>query len=149
MGIPNDHIDPTQPRDPLPCVNVPPVASIDALKQIDAQVVADAEYIVLNGYVDQDMLSNPFWGAVAEGLLGRFQSLSMLTLLDLVVHDGQTVVFSNTPTVYFNKVTVYGSGTLDFQSDCKMIAHTFESIVPAVSNDDIGGVAREQNPERR
>lgn len=148
MGIPNDHIDPTQPSDHLPCVNVPPVASIDVLKQLDTQVFADAEYTLLFGYVDDDMLSNPFWGAVAEGLLGRFQSLSILALQDLIVHDGQTVVFSNTPTAYFNKVTVYPSGTLDFQSDCKLIAHTVEHIVPAVVSNQVGGVAPEQSQER-
>jgi hypothetical protein len=148
-GIPNDHIDHTQYTDHLPCVNVPVLASIDALKQIDAQVIADAEYSLLNGYAGDELLSHPFWGAVAAGLLERVPSLPILTLLDLIVRDGQTVVLSNTPTAYFNRVTVYGSGTLDFQSDCKMIVQKFEYIDSPKVKGEVGGVSRTHDRERR
>jgi hypothetical protein len=147
-GIPNDHIDHAQYTDHLPCVNAPPIASIDALKEIDAQVIADAEYTLLNGYVDDELLSHPFWGAVAAGLVGRVPSLPILTLLDLIVNDGQTVVLSNTPTAYFNRVTVYGSGTLDFQSDCKMIAQTFKYIDSPEAEGEVGGVGGTPERER-
>jgi hypothetical protein len=138
-GIPNDHVDHTQHTDHLPCVNVPRLASIEALKQLDAQVIADAEYTLLNGYVDDKLLSQPFWGAVAAGLVARWPSLAILALSDLIVHDGQTVTLSNTPTAYFNKVTVYGSGTLDVRSDCKVIAKAFEYIVSPEVKGGVGG----------
>jgi hypothetical protein len=47
---------------------------------------------------------------------------------DLVVHDGQTVTISNTPTAFFDNVTVYGTGLLDFQGNCKLIAETVEYV---------------------
>lgn len=156
-GIPNDHIDHSQHTDHLPCVNVPRLASIDALKQLEPQVIADAEYILLNGYVDDKLLSQPFWGAVAAGLVARWPSLTILALSDLIVHDGQTVVLSNTPTAYFNRVTVYGSGTLDVRSDCKMIAQVFEYIdspevkggVGGEVTGKVGSVSRPQDRKRR
>jgi hypothetical protein len=148
-GIPNDHIDHAQHTAHLPCVNVPALASIDALKQIDAHVIADAEYTLLNGYVDDKLLSQPFWGAVAAGLLARIPSLPILTLLDLIVRDGQAVTFSNTPTAYFNRVTVYGSGTLDFQSDTKMIVQTFEYIDSPKVKGEVGGISRTHDREQR
>ncbi len=147
-GIPNDHIDHTQHTDHLPCVNAPRLASIDALKQVEAEVIADAEDVLLNGYVDDKLLSQPFWGAVAAGLVARWPSLTILTLSDLVVHDGQTVVFSNTPTAYFNKVTVHGSGTLDVRSDCKMIVRTFEYVSSPEVKGNVGGVGRTQDRKR-
>jgi hypothetical protein len=147
-GIPNDHIDHTQHTDHLPCVKAPALASIDALKQVDADVIADAEYTLLNGYVDDKLLSQPFWGAVAAGLLARMPSVTIVTLLDLIVRDGQTVTFSNTPTAYFNRVTVYGSGTLDFQSDTKMIVQTFEYIDSPKVKGEVGGVGGTHDRER-
>ena len=78
--------------------------------------------------MDDKLLSNAFWRLIADGLLERWRMVNILCLLDLVVYDGQTVTLSNTQTAFFRKVTLYGSGILSLQSDCKIITDTFEHI---------------------
>jgi hypothetical protein len=139
-GLPNDHIDHSKYRNHLKRVDEPVLTSVvgaEILKVVDQQVVADAEFNLLFGYVDQELLRNPFWMAVAHGLLERVKDLHILHLQDLVVHDGQRVTISSTPTAFFQTITVYGSGVIDFRSGCKVIADTISHVpFPVVTIDD-------------
>jgi hypothetical protein len=125
-GVPNDRLDPND-RSHLKCVSVPAAQTIKETA-LDPQLVADAEQNILFGYVDDKLLSNAFWRLIAEGLLERWRTVNILLLQDLVVNDGQTVTLSNTQTAFFRKVTIYGTGVLSLQSDCKIIADTVEHI---------------------
>jgi hypothetical protein len=142
-GLPNDHIDHTKYRNHLKRVKEPALTSVvgsEILDVVEQQVVADAEFNLLFGYVDEELLRNAFWMAVAHGLLERVKDLHILHLQDLVVQDGQRVTISNTPTAFFQTITVYGSGVIDFRSGCKVIADTISHVpFPVVSIDgDIG-----------
>jgi hypothetical protein len=113
----------------------------DILSRVDPQLVADAEFNLLFGYVDDELLSIDFWRAVHYRLLERYTSIYVLALQDLVVRDGQRVTFSNTTTAFFNTVTIYGSGSLDFRGDCKLIADRVERVVlPAVPGGGTGHI---------
>jgi hypothetical protein len=125
-GAPNDRLDP-QWTHHLKCVSVPAPQTIKDT-EFDPQLVADAEYNVRFGYVDDKLLSNAFWKLIAEGLLERWRTINILLLEDLVVYDGQTVTLSNTQTAFFRKVTVYPTGVINFQDDCKLVADTIEHI---------------------
>jgi hypothetical protein len=125
-GAPNDRLDPTWTQH-LKCVSVPAPQTIKDLG-LDPQLVADAEYNIRFGYVDDKLLSNAFWRLIADGLLERWRSINILLLQDLVVYDGQTVTLSNTQTAFFRKVTVYPTGVIKFQDDCKIIADTIEHL---------------------
>jgi hypothetical protein len=141
MGLPNDHIDHKKYRNHLRQVEVPKLTSVvgrDIVRVVDAQVIADAEQNLLFGYVDAELLRNEFWMAVAHGLLERLRNIYILVIQDLVVHDSQTVRFSNTQTAFFNSVTIYGSGRLDFGSDCKLIADSI-SYIPKLPVPDVTG----------
>jgi hypothetical protein len=126
-GIPNDHIDHSDHTGHLRCVTVPALETVKR-GQLDPQVVADAEHNLRFGYVDDKLLSNAFWKLIADGLLERWRTVNVLLAQDLDVLDGQTVTLSNTQTAFFRKVTVYGSGVLSLQDDCKIIADTVEHV---------------------
>lgn len=125
-GAPNDRLEPEWTHH-LRCVSVPAPQTVKDVG-LDPQLVADAEYNVRFGYVDDKLLSNAFWRLIADGLLERWRSINILLLQDLVVSDGQTVTLSNTQTAFFRKVTVYPRGLINFQDDCKIIADTIEHI---------------------
>jgi hypothetical protein len=134
MGFPNDHIDHLRYWQHLKSVPVPLPngRKQDVLADVPRQVIANAEHNVLCGFVDEVLLAHPFWKAIADGLLGRFQQIYILCLGDLIVEDLQTVTFSNTPTGYFNTVKVFGSGSIVLQNPCKLIANVVE-YVPRVA----------------
>lgn len=150
-GLPNDHIDHTRYRSHLKQVTVPTLAEKvgpEILQVVEPQVIADAEHNLLFGYVDDELLRHPFWMAVAHRLLERNRSISILCLMDLVVQDGQTVTFSNTPTAFLQKVTVRGSGVLDFRDDCKLIADQIEHIpMPILDGGDDDGTVTTRTSE--
>jgi hypothetical protein len=125
-GVPNDRLSPEDTRH-LKCVSVPAPQTIMETG-LDPQLIADAEHNIRFGYVDDKLLSNPFWKLVADGMLERWRSINILLLQDLVVYDGQTVTLSNTQTAFFRKVTVHPTGVIDVQSDTKIIADTVEHI---------------------
>jgi hypothetical protein len=150
-GLPNDHIDHTKYKNHLKQVKVPTLAAQvgpEILQVVEPQVITDAEHNLLFGYVDDQLLRNPFWMAVAHHLLERNSSIYILHLMDLVVQDGQTVRISNTPTAFFRKVTVYGSGLIDFHGDCKLIADTVEHIPTPILGGDDGGIVTTNPLER-
>jgi len=125
-GAPNDRLEPTW-TDHLKCVSVPAPDTIKGTV-LDPQLVADAEHNVRFGYVDDKLLSNAFWRLIANGLLERWRTINILLLQDLVVYDGQTVTLSNTQTMFLRKLTVYRTGVIRFEDDCKLIADTIEHI---------------------
>jgi hypothetical protein len=126
-GLPNDHIDHSTHTSHLKCVPVPHLDLVAGTK-LDPQVVADAEHNIRFGYVDDKLLSNPFWKLIADRLLERWRTVNILLLTDLVVNDGQTVTLTNTQTAFFRKVTVHGAGVISLQQDCKIIADTVEHV---------------------
>ena len=99
---------------------------------MDEAVISAAEHHVLFGRVDDALLSDSFWSGIVSGLLDRISQISILIGQDLVVPDKTMVRIANTPTAYFHRVTVYGSGTIRFLSNCKLICETFE-MLPAPS----------------
>lgn len=125
-GAPNDRLEPTW-TDHLKCVALPDPETIKGTV-LDPQLVADAEHNVRFGYVDDKLLSNAFWRLIADGLLERWRVINILLLQDLVVNDGQTVTLSNTQTMFLRKLTVYPTGVISFQDNCKLIADTIEHI---------------------
>jgi hypothetical protein len=126
-GIPNDYIDHSAHTEHLKCVTVPHPDTIKG-SGLDPQLVSDAEHNIRFGYLDDKLLSHAFWRLIADGLLERWRMINILCLLDLVVYDGQTVTLSNTQTAFFRRVTLYGTGILSLQNDCKIISDTFEHI---------------------
>lgn len=126
-GLPNDHIDHTKYTSHLRCVTVPGLETVKGMG-LTPRLVADAEHNVLFGQVDEALLSNTFWKLIADGLLEKWRTVNILTLLDLVILDGQTVTLSNTQTAFLRKLTIYGSGVLSLQSDCKIIADTVQHV---------------------
>jgi hypothetical protein len=88
--------------------------------------VRAAEFHVLREEVDDRMLGDAFWGGIIRELLGRWREVPMLVIPSLVVPDGTTARFSNTPTALFDTVTVYGTGSLRFLTSTKLICRTFE-----------------------
>lgn len=131
MGFPNDHIDHRRHWQHLRPVAAPPFpekGGRDALRQVPREVIADAEHNVLFGYVDEGLLREPFWAAIVEALRDRLRDLQILVIGDLVVQDGETVTISNTPTAYFNRVTVYGSGSIVLEGNTKIIADVIEHL---------------------
>ena len=126
-GIPNDFIDHSKHREHLRCVTVPHVDTIKGTA-LDPALVADAEYNILFGYVDETLLSNPFWKLITNGLLERWRTINILCGLDLVVSDGQIVTLANTQTAFFRKITMYPRGIFRLQNDCKIIVDTIEHI---------------------
>ncbi len=131
MGWPNDHVDHAKHWQHLRTVAVPPLLdrrSGDVLADVPPVTIANAEYNLLSGYVDPSLLSNAFWGAIASRLQDRYRNVWVLFASDLVVKDGDTVTISNTQTAFFNRVTMYGSGTVRLESDCKIIASIVEQF---------------------
>lgn len=133
LGFPNDHIDHRRHWQHLKHVPVPHVdprrqKGGDVLGHVPKQTIEDAEHNVLHGYTDADFLAHPFWSAIVKRLLDRWRFLDILTIADLVVSNGDTVTISGTPTAYFNRVTVHGSGRIVFDSNGKLIADTIEHI---------------------
>ena len=128
IGAPNDeHPEHTAGSKGRQIQEVGPAAEL-----MDEAVIAAAERHVLFGRVDDAMLSDSFWSSIVNGLLGRISQISILIAQDLVVPDKTMVRIANTPTAYFHRVTVYGSGTIRFLSNCKLICETFERL-PAPS----------------
>lgn len=131
LGWPNDHIDHRRHWQHLKCVAVPfidPRKQDDALRDVEANVIADAEYNLLHAYVDDVLLKHPFWKAVHRRLLDRYRFIDILAILELEVADRQTVTIANTPTAYFNQIRVHGSGRIVFENSGKVIADTIERI---------------------
>lgn len=91
----------------------------------DATVRA-AEFHVLREEVDDRMLGDAFWAGIIRNLLARWREIPILVIPSLVVPDGTTARFSNTPTALFDTVTVYGTGSLHFLTNTKLICRTFE-----------------------
>jgi hypothetical protein len=140
-GFPNDHIDHAKYKGHLKPFTVPALASMVGARVLDVvsdQTLADAEHNLLFGYVDQELLRDVFWMAVAHRLLERIPSLPILVIKDLIVYNDQRVTFSNTPTAFFNTVTLYGSGRLQFRDACKVITDKIESVpFPRLLADDV------------
>ncbi len=138
MGYPNEqYAHPKQEGRPTPGVD-PPVQTRHVgltVGPADEAVVEAAEHHVLFGYVDDSLLADPFWSSIVNGLLQRVPRIPIVLAENLVVPDGTTVTLANTPTAFFDRVTVYGSGSIRFLSDCKLIANTFE-VLPAPSVSD-------------
>lgn len=131
MGLPNDHVDHARNWQHLRPVAVPWVAEGKGeapLRGVRQETVADAEYDVLHGFVDDVLLQHEFWREIVRGLLDRHRFIDILALDELIVEDGQRVTIANTPTAYFNRVTVYGSGSIVFKNSCKLIADTIEHV---------------------
>ncbi len=148
IGLPNDHVDHTRYWQHLRTVAVPPVSARPGnavLNDLPPQVIADAEHNVLFGFVDEVLLADPFWKAIATRLLER-KHVAILHAADLVVDDGQSVTISNTPTAFFNRVTVYGSGSIILRNDCKLIADTVEHLPAAAGPMGIGSGGTHTNP---
>jgi hypothetical protein len=123
-GIPNDQIDHAKYRSHLKMVRVPTLTSVvgrEILKVVAPEDIAAAEFNLLFGHVNDELLRNDFWMAVAHGLLERMTSIHVLVLEELIVHDGQTVTVSNTPTAFFGNLITQGTGLVKFLCDCKLI----------------------------
>jgi hypothetical protein len=130
-GVPNDHIDHLRHWQHLRSVPSPSIAKgrdDEMLRELGDAALADAEYNILHGFVDDVLIEDPHWGAIVRGLLERMQFINILTIDHLVVQDGQRVTISNTPTAYINRVTVYGSGSIVFASRCKLISDMIEHL---------------------
>jgi hypothetical protein len=125
IGSPNDeHAAHTAASRGRPLSQVGPAPAL-----LDDAVIAAAEQQVLFGRVDDALLSDPFWSGIVSGLLRRYSQIPILIAQDLVVPDRTTVRIANTPTAFFHRVTVYGSGTIRILSDCKLITETFEVLL--------------------
>lgn len=92
----------------------------------DDATVRAAEWHVLREEVDNGMVNDAFWGVIIRDLLARWREIPMLVIPSLVVPDGTVARFSNTPTALFDTVTVYGTGSLRFLTNTKLICRTFE-----------------------
>lgn len=129
IGLPDDHVDHDRHQAHLKHVQVPDMpAGGDVLGRVPPQTLADAEHNVLQGRVSEDMRSHPFWKAVIDNLLKQYRFVYILVIDHLDVATGHTVTLSNTPTAFFNRVTVHGSGSIRLDSSVKIIADVVEHV---------------------
>lgn len=82
---------------------------------------------LLYGPVSDSTLDRPGYKRVVEHMLD-IAKLTLFVAPDLVVADGQSVVFSNYAVLYFTNVNVYGSGAITLGDQTKLHAHSIKHL---------------------
>lgn len=99
-----------------------------ALSEAEERALYDMAHNILFGSFDHDLLAKTPFSPVVEFMLHKADGMTVFAAQDLVINDGQTVVFDKTATLYFNRVTVYGTGQIVISAQVKIIADTIEYL---------------------
>jgi hypothetical protein len=97
---------------------------LDALQQ---QAVTHHAYNLLFGWADPETVRQPPHRQVVEHMLAMSRGMRILTGDDLVVQNGQTYTVTQ-PSVFFNSITLYGSGSINVPATVKVTANSLTHI---------------------
>lgn len=136
-GVPNAAVLRSRKIDPCGCQPRPtrlhllPPAKRFAFSKLGAeqrQAVQDMAENLVYGYADPDALELTPVAGVRDFVLRRAGELPVLALKDLIVCDGEKVVFNGFSTLWFNNVIIEGSGEIVLGHQTKLHAYHVERV---------------------
>jgi len=110
--------------------HLPKVDRIDfrGLKAAQRRAVHAQAYNLLYGLADDRVVERRPVSTVRDWVLERARELPALVAKDLVVCDGEKVVFNGYSTLVFNNVVVEGSGEIVLGSNTKLHAYSLKHV---------------------
>lgn len=137
VGVPNEAILRQRKIDPCGCqprpthVHLLPTAKRFAFSKLGAeqrQAVQDMAENLVYGYADPEMLQHPPLAGIRDFVLRRAGELPVFAIKDLIVCDGEKVVFDGFSTLLFNNVIIEGSGEIVLGTHTKLHAFHIERV---------------------
>jgi hypothetical protein len=132
LGIQNHAIDHEANVGSLPALELADLPARDdfvlrELSPLAREAVAAATRHLLFGHVDYAQLDAGPLAPVVRRLLRVHRVLPVLVASDLTVQDGETKAF-DTPSASFDTITIYGTGQIALQADCKFTAKLVQHL---------------------
>lgn len=137
VGVPNEAVLRSRKIDPCGCQPRPtrlhllPGTKKFAFSKLGPEqrrAVQDVAENLVYGYADPDEVKRAPLAGIQDFVLRRAAELPVFVMKDLIVCDGERVVFDGFSTLLFNNVIVEGTGEIVLGSHTKLHAYHIERV---------------------